>query len=175
MPRAMTERRDSPQVRIEPYGEADLDILIRNNAPEMTEHLGGPESEEKLLKRHERYLAFNEPGAGGMFRIVLLPDGERVGLIGYWEREWQDETVYETGWGVVPEFQGRGVGTAAVHAVVEHARTHGKHRSMHAYPSIDNPPSNAICRKAGFELLGEFDFEYPPGNPLRCNEWRIEL
>ncbi len=75
-------------------------------------------SEGKLLKRHERYLAFNEPGAGGRFRIVL---------------------------------------------------------STHAYPSIDNPPSNAACRKAGFELLGEIDFEYPPGNPLRCNEWRIEL
>ena len=158
----MTERPGPPQVRIEPYGEADLDILRRNNAPKMTEHVGGPESEEKLRKRHERYLAFSEPGTGGMFRIVL-PDGERVGLIGYWEREWQGETVYETGWGVLPEFQGRGIGTAAVRAVVEHARAHGRHRSMHAYPSVTNPPSNAICRKAGFDLPGRLRLRVPAG------------
>jgi RimJ/RimL family protein N-acetyltransferase len=171
----MTERRVPSQVRIEPYSEADLGLLMQCNAPEMTEHLDGPESEEKVLNRHQRYLAFSEPGTGGMFRIVLLPGGEPVGIIGYWEREGQGETVYETGWSVLPEVQGRGIGTAAVHAVVEHARTHGKHRAMHAYPSITNLPSNAICRKAGFELLGAYDFEYPPGNPLRCDDWRIDL
>jgi RimJ/RimL family protein N-acetyltransferase len=46
---------------------------------------------------------------------------------------------------------------------------------VYAFPSVDNAPSNAICRKVGFELLGEKDFEYPPGNPLRCNEWRFDL
>jgi RimJ/RimL family protein N-acetyltransferase len=38
-----------------------------------------------------------------------------------------------------------------------------------------NEASNAICRKLGFELLGEEDFEYPPGNPIRCNDWRLDL
>jgi hypothetical protein len=32
-----------------------------------------------------------------------------------------------------------------------------------------------VCRKAGFELLGEADFEYPAGHPLRCNDWRLDL
>ena len=51
----------------------------------------------------------------------------------------------------------------------------GKHRFVHAFPSVDNAPSNAICRKAGFTLLGERDFEYPPGHPLRSNDWRFDL
>jgi hypothetical protein len=27
------------------------------------------------------------------------------------------------------------------------------------------------CLKAGFVRLGEYDFEYPPGNVMRCNDW----
>ena len=43
-------------------------------------------------------------------------------------------------------------------------------------PSSSNrPASNAICRKAGFTLVGETDIEYPPGSIMRCNEWRLGL
>ncbi|WP_440086780.1 hypothetical protein [Streptosporangium sp. LJ11] len=50
-----------------------------------------------------------------------------------------------------------------------------RHRYLHAYPSVDHPASNAICRKLGFFLLGERDFEYPPGTTMRCNDWRLDL
>jgi RimJ/RimL family protein N-acetyltransferase len=46
---------------------------------------------------------------------------------------------------------------------------------MRAYPSIDNAPSNAICRKLGFALLGSCDFEYPQGSFMQCNDWRLDL
>ncbi|MGS2645029.1 LysE family translocator [Streptosporangium sp. G12] len=42
-------------------------------------------------------------------------------------------------------------------------------------PSVGHPASNAICRKLGFFLLGECDFEYPPGTTMRCNDWRLDL
>jgi hypothetical protein len=48
-----------------------------------------------------------------------------------------------------------------------------KHRFLLAYPPVENAPSNAICRKLGFTLLGATDYEYPKGNPLRCNDWRL--
>jgi hypothetical protein len=35
--------------------------------------------------------------------------------------------------------------------------------------------SNGVCRKAGFTLLGEVDFEYPKGTPIRSNDWRLDL
>src|SRR6266536_6305548 len=85
-------------IRIEPWVDNDLELLRGANAPEMTEHLGGPESEEKLLDRHRRYLELSDPAAGRMFRVVLLPGGEAVGIVGYWQRVWQDVDVYETGW-----------------------------------------------------------------------------
>jgi RimJ/RimL family protein N-acetyltransferase len=36
-----------------------------------------------------------------------------VGSVGYWQREWHGEEIYEIGWMVVPEFQGRGTRPAA--------------------------------------------------------------
>jgi RimJ/RimL family protein N-acetyltransferase len=161
-------------VRLEAWTEADLGILRQANTPEMMAHLGGPETEERLLDRHRKYLQGNDPAAGQMFAVVL-PDGRRAGVIGYWERRWQGGQVYETGWHVLAGFQGRGVASAAARAVAGLARAQRRHQHLHAFPAVDHPASNAVCRKAGFTLLGETDFEYPPGSVMRCNDWRLEL
>lgn len=166
------ETTDARRVRLEPWAQGDFWLLRRANSPEMTEHLGGPETEEQLRARHQRYLAV-EPG--GMYRITLARTGEAVGSIGFWEREWRDATVWETGWGVLPEFQGRGLAARAARAVIDEARLAGTHRFLHAFPHVDHHASNAVCRKAGFELLGPVDFEYPKGHWGQSNDWRIDL
>lgn len=171
----MLTRMNELQVRIEPWAEANLALLYRMNAPEMLEHLGGPETEEQILARHKRYVEIGGKGNGRMFSIVLLPELEAVGNIGYWERVWQEETVYEIGWGVLPTFQGKGIASAATAAAVASARTEQKIRYIHAFPSVDNPASNAICRKLGFKFIAECSFEYPPGSFMRCNDWRLDL
>ena len=162
-------------VALRPWAEGDLEVLRRGNTPEMTVHLGGPEAEEKLLDRHRRYLPPWPAGTGAMFVITVGADAAPAGNTGYWEKEWRGGTVYETGWHVLPEFQGQGVAAAAVRLLVEEARAAAGHRWLHAFPSVDNAPSNALCRKVGFELLEVCDFEYPPGNPIRCNDWRYDL
>ncbi|MFF8830771.1 GNAT family N-acetyltransferase [Streptomyces sp. NPDC015131] len=164
-------------VRIEAWSEADFALLRAVNVPEMMEHLGGPETEEQLVKRHQRYvdLSADRTGAGRMFRVVLEPEGVPVGVVGFWEQTLDGARVYETGWSILGGYQGRGVATAATVAVAERARAAGKHRYLHAFPSVDNSASNAVCRKAGFTLLGERDFEYPPGHPLRTHDWRLDL
>ncbi|BBA95773.1 hypothetical protein RVR_773 [Actinacidiphila reveromycinica] len=180
----------SVAVRLREWAEGDLWVLERMNTPEMTTHLGGPETEEQVRARHARYLPPDADG-GRMYVVVadLAPhagahtgadldpgaDGRVVGSIGFWGRVWQEEPVFETGWGVLPEFQGRGVAVAAARAVVERAAAVGTRRHLHAYPSIDHRASNAVCRRAGFTLLGEVAFEYPKGRPMRCNDWRIDL
>jgi len=65
------------------------------------------------------------------------------------------------------------VATRATAAVVAQARAEGKHRFVCAFPSVENGASNAVCRKVGFTLLGEVEFEYPPGGFMRCHEWRL--
>jgi RimJ/RimL family protein N-acetyltransferase len=85
------------------------------------------------------------------------------------------ETVWECGWNVLPEFQGQGIATRATAELIKFVRAEQTHRYLHAFPSINNDPSNAICSKLGFTLLAEYEFEYPPGNYMRCNDWRFDL
>jgi RimJ/RimL family protein N-acetyltransferase len=168
----------TPAIRLEPWTQDDLSLLKATNTPEMTEHLGGPETESQVLDRHRRYLELSEkPGdeGTGLMLTVALPDGQKAGVIGYWERTWRNILTYETGWSVLPAFQGRGIATAAARAVAALARAQRRHPYLYAFPSVDHPASNAICRKAGFALVGETDFEYPPGSVMRCNEWRLGL
>ncbi len=141
----------------------------------MNEHLGGPETPDKIRERHERYRAMADTGEGRMFVIVVGPAAESAGSVGYREREWQGKPVWEMGWSVLPKFQGRGLATKGVAAAIERTRAERKHRFVHAFPSVDNLPSNAVCRKVGFTLLDEFEFEYPPGSFMRSNDWSFDL
>jgi len=45
----------------------------------------------------------------------------------------------------------------------------------HAFPAVANAPSNRLCSSLGFALLGEHDFEYPPGDFIRCHDRRLDL
>jgi len=160
-------------VTIEPWGADDLPLLERLMGDRaMTEHLGGPESPEKIAERHGRYL---KAAAGDrMFRIVD-ETGTGVGSVGYWNKDWRDDVVYEIGWSVLPEYQGRGIAVEATRQAIELARQDARHRFVHAFPNVANAASNAICRRLGFTLLGAQDFEYPKGHWMRCNDWELDL
>lgn len=167
---------DGRTVRLEPWGEGDLPLLeALLGDPEMTEHLGGPETHEQLIARQARYERLVDSPTDRMFKIVDGATGEAVGSVGYWEREWRGEQVYEAGWSVLPAFQGQGIAGLATAQAIASVRAHGTHRFLHAFPSADNPPSNALCRKLGFTLVGEYEFEYPKGHFMRCNDWQLEL
>jgi RimJ/RimL family protein N-acetyltransferase len=162
----------SPAVGLEPWGKDDLALLARCVGEEsMMSHLGGAESAEKIVERQARY---ERPGSG-QFKIVDRASGEGVGWVGYWEREWQGEQTYEIGWAVIPEFQGRGLAVVAAGQAVAAVAAQATHRFLHAYPGVENAPSNAVCRKLGFTLLGPCEVEFPPGSTMRCNDWRLDL
>jgi RimJ/RimL family protein N-acetyltransferase len=139
----------------------------------MTVHLGGPESPEKVRERHQRYQRHWQEGVAWMFTVRL--GSEPVGLVGYWNTTHESRDVYECAYGILPEFQGRGLAVAAMQACLAHAAAHGTRDDVYAYPNVTNGPSNALCRRLGFVLEGEQDFEYPKGHPIRANAWRYAL
>ncbi|WP_433136809.1 GNAT family N-acetyltransferase [Actinomadura nitritigenes] len=166
-------------IHLQPWSEPALGLLRRINTPQMRHHVGGPEPEEKLLARHRRYLAMPETGRGCMYAILL--GNEMVGSINYHQRDWRGEQIYETGWNVLPPYQGRGIaaaaGTALIAIASEAARQPDSPRHLHAFPSVDNASSNALCNRLGFTLLGACDFEYPAGSGtlMRSNDWCLDL
>jgi RimJ/RimL family protein N-acetyltransferase len=162
-------------IRLEPWDDRAHEFERAANVAEMKVHLGGVETEEALLDRHERIRAISRDGKGSMFLVMLPGEPDPVGSVGYWEREWQGHTVYETGWKVLAAFQGRGLAVAATVASLSHAAARGGLRWVHAYPKVSNGPSNGVCRKAGFVAVGEVGFEYPPGTPITVNDWRYDL
>ena len=156
-------------VALRPWAMDDLWLLHETlGNPAMMEHLGGVESAEQIERRHVRYLS-----GGDMFTV--WEGSSTVGSVGFWERVWRGEDVYETGWMILPEFAGRGLATQAAVAVISLARKQRKHRFIHAFPSTENIASNAVCRNAGFMNVGECTFEYPKGHWMRCNDWRVDL
>lgn len=161
-------------VRLRAWRDGDLGLLTRLlGDPAGTAYIGGPESPEKLASRHERYLAAAPPE--GVFAITVGADGTPAGWVGYWKTERHGEPVWEMGWAVLPEYQGLGVATAATRLALSRAAETGVHRWVHAFPSVENRASNALCRTVGFECLGETEVEYPPGHTMRSNDWRFDL
>ena len=162
-------------LELQPLSEQDLPITERFlTDPAMMEHLGGAQSLDTARASHQRFVDAATTGAGEMFKIVLRAGSEAAGGVGYWEKTWQGELVYETGWNVFPPYQGRGVAREATRMLIEHLKPVATRRFLHAYPSVTNAPSNGICRTLGFELLGECQFEYK-GHALMCNDWRLDL
>lgn len=168
------QQQNQPSISLRPWSEGDLPLLQKLlGDPEMTVYLGGPETEEQLARRHERYLNLNGEETGQMY--VILAGDESAGSIGYWEHEMGGQTDYETGWSVLPIFQGQNIATRATLALIDLLRPIAQHRYLHAFPMTTNLASNAICKKAGFTLIEAMNFEYPKGNPIRCNDWRFDL
>jgi RimJ/RimL family protein N-acetyltransferase len=163
-------------VTLRPWEPGDRALLGRlMGDPRMTEHLGGPESKEKLDERQARYERIvGDPRPGGVFAVCVGPDAEGVGWVGYWEHTWHAQTVWEIGWSVVPEWQRRGIATRAVSLLLERMADDEPDRAILAYPSVENEASNAVCRKAGMRLIGEAVVEFPPGNSFMANEWALQ-
>jgi len=93
-----------------------------------------------------------------------------VGSVVLWRSEWEGSQISEAGWMILPEHQGRGHAGAAVREPLTRARAEGRWGEIHAFPSTTNVPSNANCRRAGFEPVGEADVDYG-GRMLHCNHW----
>ena len=140
---------DRVDVGLRPWRRDDLELMRRLlGDPAMTTYLGGPESPEQLQSRLDRYLAMT-PEDGRVFVITAGPDGEPAGSVVFWAHSIRDEPALEIGWGVLPAFQGRGIATRATARCLEIAAAETGYRTIHAFPSVDNAASNAVCRKLG--------------------------
>lgn len=168
----MARNSGQQEISIRPWVEADIHLLYRLlGDPIVMENLGGPEPNEKIRERNRNYTL----EGSNQFVIELVGNRIGVGWTGFWEREWKGSEILEMGWMVLPEYWGLGIATRSTTLLLEIIKSKEKGRSIHAFPSVMNRPSNAICERLGFTLLEDTDFEYPTGHVLRCNNWAMDL
>jgi RimJ/RimL family protein N-acetyltransferase len=143
--------------------------------PRMMEHLGGPLPRDGMADKLRLDVATTEAGETWVLKVIPDPTtGVAAGTVSLWDHEVDGQPVTEMGWMILPEFQGRGLGSRAVRAALDRAWVTGRWTVINTYPPVSNPASNAMCRKNGFVFVRERDLEYR-GHVLRCNQWTIDL
>jgi RimJ/RimL family protein N-acetyltransferase len=147
--------------------------------PATMAELGGPLPESVLEDKLRGIVA--DVQAGTVWFSTIVPEGHDapVGTVCIWDHDEDGQTISEIGWMVLPAFQGRGLASGAVRSILDRARAERRWEVIHAFPGVTNEPSNAICRKSGFEQLEEREIggraiEYM-GRTLRCNHWVVDL
>ncbi len=164
-----------PTVELVPGTPQDewLTVALETDPGVMAE-LGGPWTAEQAKATHARRIALIRDAGTWWFTIRPVRDdravGEPVGSIGVWDSDWEGEPISETGWMVLPDHQGRGYASAALARVLELAGADHRWGDIHAFPGATNAPSNALCRKFGFELVGGGDADYA-GRHFPVNHW----
>ncbi|AUY51096.1 GNAT family N-acetyltransferase [Streptomyces sp. CB01881] len=154
----------------------DVGAYVRMRCdPVMMADLGGPLPVEGIADKVRRDA--EAAAADRSWIKMIVPDGvapgEVAGCVMLWSQE-EDGTAYsEIGWMVLPEFQGRGLGKAAVRTVLDEAVRDGRWGAVHAHPAVTNGPSNGICHTLGFRLAGEREVDFA-GRLLRVNHWVLD-
>lgn len=162
-------------MRLRNVEPGDVDAYVRMRCdPVMMAELGGPLPPERMDAQVQRDVA--EAEAGRAWIMMIMPDeadaARAAGSVVLWSNVEHPEPLSEIGWMVLPEFQGRGLGKAAVRAVLERARDEDRWSVVHAFPGMSNGPSNGICRALGFTLIGQREVVFA-GRPLATNHWQL--
>lgn len=125
-------------------------VIAAEADPEMKKAYG--EMLEGCLKEPEKWEWY------AMWRIELN-DGTPIGDLCF--KGIDEKGLPEIGYGIEPEYQGRGYATEAVKAAVKWAFSQPLVKAVEAETDPDNTASKKVLLKCGFQLTGEIGEEGP--------------
>ncbi len=162
-------------MRLRDVQAGDVDAYARMRCdPAMMAELGGPQPRAGIEHKVRRDAA--DAVSDRAWICMILPDETDLatvaGTVTLWSHKGPDGLVSEIGWMVLPAFQRRGLGKAAVRLLLQRAAFEDRWGIIHAFPGITNDASNGICRTLGFTFVGEQDTSFA-GRVFRTNHWRI--
>ena len=128
----------------------DLPMLIEQRSdPEVNKFLGGTklQNPEALAKRIRFYISCYDTHGFGSCAMIWKPTGEMIGSAGLQPLDGSDDI--EVGYSMIREYWGKGIGTEAARAWLEHGfRDHGLDRIV-AIAVPENLASRRIMEKLG--------------------------
>ncbi|USQ96751.1 GNAT family N-acetyltransferase [Caulobacter sp. RL271] len=148
----------------------DFAALLRGEAPApyrlCDSPLAPPEVLAMLSELADRIRPIFSPAAW-----MIIEDDEIVGLISPTQLLDAADRSLRIGYGVAPTRQGRGAATRAVRDLAAWAVADERVRALTAETSVDNPASQTVLARNGFQAVGErVDSE---DGPLIL--WRLDL
>lgn len=148
----------------------DFAALLRGEAPApyrlADSPVAPPEVLAMLTELAERIGVTFRPSAW-----MMVEDGEIVGLISPTQPLDPADRSLLIGYGVAPTRQGQGAATRAVADLVAWARDDDRVLALTAETSVDNPASQTVLARNGFQRVGER--EDVEDGPLIC--WRLQV
>ena len=167
-------------VRLRDVELTDLDAYVRMRCdPVMMAELGGPLPREGIEAK-VRLDVETVAADLGWIKVIVLDDDKGApdavaGSVVLWshQEDGEDEPISETGWMVLPEFQGRGLAKRAERELLRLARDDGRWGLVHAFPGATNAPSNGICRSLGFRFVETRDVTFAD-RIMHSNHWIID-
>lgn len=148
----------------------DFAALLRGEAPApyrlCDSPLAPPEVLAMLAELADRIREVFSPAAW-----IIVEDGEIVGLISPTRPLDAEDRSLRIGYGVAPTRWGTGVATRAVADLVAWARSDPRIHALTAETSVDNPASQTVLTRNGFQAVGER--EDSEDGALIC--WRLDL
>ncbi len=162
-------------MRLRDVEPGDVGAYVRMRCdPVMMAELGGPVPREGIAAKVARDV--QQAASDAAWIKMIIPDESApemvAGTVALWSHEDRGSPISEIGWMVLPEFQGRGIATAAVLILLALAREQDRWGLVHAFPVITNAPSNAVCRSAGFRFVEERETSFA-GRMFHTNHWVI--
>jgi ribosomal-protein-alanine N-acetyltransferase len=128
----------------------DLPMLIEQRSdPDVNKFLGGTnlQNPEALSRRIRFYMSCYETHGFGMCAMIWRPTGEMIGSAGLQPLDGTEEI--EVGYSMIKEYWGKGIGTEAARAWLDHGfRDHDLERIV-AVAHIENWASRRIMEKLG--------------------------
>ena len=138
----------------------DLPLLIEQRSdPEVNKFLGGTklQNPEALAKRIRFYMSCYESHGFGMCAMLWRPTGEMIGSAGLQPLDGTDEI--EVGYSMIREFWGKGIGTEAARAWLDHGFSRVDLDRIVAVAHTENWASRRIMEKLGM-TFEKTEFHY---------------
>ena len=141
---------ESERLIFRPFTLDDLPMLIEQRSdPDVIRYLGGTklQNPDALSKRIRFYMSCYESHGFGMCAMIWKPTGEMIGSAGLQPLDGTDEI--EVGYSMIKEYWGKGIGTEAARAWLNHGfRDAGLERIV-AVAHTGNRASRHIMEKLG--------------------------
>lgn len=164
----------SERLRIRHFSKNDAPFLLKLlNSPEWVEMLGNYNVD--TIKDAEHYLKHHilkdySTHQYGFYAVELKQENQPIGLCGVTLRK--DQTIPDLGFGILPEYAGKGMAKEAASLILEHLRKKGHFQTIDAFSTIPNIKSQHLLSKLGFVFKVEI---YHPAFQAWVKHYQLEL